>query len=86
MTPNPNAKKFVLDAPIAEGDRGSFFNAAQAAGNKLASELFAVHGVAGVMWLNDFVTITKTSEAGWASVTAGVKRVIKSFSSDQPLR
>lgn len=77
MTPNPNAKKFVLDQPVAEGQRGSFFNAAQAAGTPLAEALFTIEGVAGVMWLNDFLTITKRPEANWTKITAAVKKTVK---------
>lgn len=77
ITPNPNAKKFILDQPIANGERGSFFNAAQAGENPLAEALFAIEGIAGVMWLGDFLTVTKTSEASWAKITPAVKKLLK---------
>lgn len=76
MTPNPNARKFVLSQGFG-GERVSFFDASAARGHVLGEALFAVEGVACVMLLGDFATITKTPGAKWEPVVAGVKRVLE---------
>lgn len=76
-TPNPNAMKFVLDAPITP-TAVSFFNAAAAKGHGLGERLFAIEGVASVLLLGDFVTVNKASEAKWGPMMAAVKKVLQS--------
>jgi hypothetical protein len=76
-TPNPNAAKFVLDQVVSE-QTISFRQAEQAADHPLASRLFAIEGVSGLMLLGDFITITKTPRADWKSITALVKDVLAS--------
>lgn len=74
-TPNPNAKKFLLDRPIASQPI-SFFNSAAAKGNLLAEKLFAIQGVSSLLLLNDFITVNKTPEAKWSDITPVVKDVL----------
>jgi hypothetical protein len=77
-TPNPNATKFVLDRPISE-QPVSFFNAASAKDHPVASRLFAIGGVSGVLLLRDFVTVNKAPDAKWSDITSRVKRVLGSI-------
>jgi len=77
-TPNPNATKYVLDRPISQSPV-SFFDAASAKDHPVASRLFAIGGVSGVLLLGDFVTVNKTPDARWAEITARVKRVLGSI-------
>jgi hypothetical protein len=79
-TPNPNAIKFVLDRHIA-ADRLSFLDSTSAASYPLASSLFAIDGVASLLFLEDFVTVSKTPAAKWGNITPKVKRVL---GSDKP--
>ena len=74
-TPNPNAIKLLLDGPITERPQ-SFFNADAAKGHPLGEALFTIAGVAGVLLLNDFVTISKTPDAAWKDVTPKVKKLL----------
>ena len=74
-TPNPNALKFILDRPVAEQPT-SFFNADAARGHPLASELFAVPGVASLLLLGDFVTVNKQPDADWAAIKRGVRKAL----------
>ena len=74
-TPNPNARKFLLDRPIVDHPT-SFFNAAAAKGNGLAERLFAIPGVCSLLLLNDFITINKAPEARWQAITPVVKDVL----------
>jgi len=76
-TPNPNAAKFVLDQPIAPQPT-SFFNAQAAKEHPVASRLFAIPGVTSVLLLGDFVTVNKSPQAKWKSITPRVENVLAS--------
>ncbi len=75
-TPNPNAAKFILDRPVADRPI-SFFNAESAKDHPLASRLFEVPGVCGLLLLNDFITVSKQPEARWEGIRKKVKQVLK---------
>jgi hypothetical protein len=75
-TPNPNAMKIFVDAPVAAGTK-SFFRAEAAAADPLASKLFQIDGVIGVMLLGSFLTISKHRDAEWEAVLAGVRKVLE---------
>lgn len=77
-TPNPNAKKFVVDGVVSQSPV-SFFTAEAAAGHPLAAALFAIEGVSNVLLLGDFVTVGKRPEAGWPAITTAVKKALKKF-------
>ena len=90
-TPNPNAVKFVLDRPVAE-EPVSFLSVDALAESTVKSEgdrsghslvksglvarLFAIPGVSGLLFLNDFVTVNKTPETKWPGLKRAVKRVL----------
>lgn len=75
-TPNPDAIKCVLDAPLGGGRRSyTSPEQAQAAEDTLAQALFEVEGVRLVMLLGAFATIGKEPGARWNRVRAGVQSV-----------
>ena len=77
-TPNPNAGKFTLDRKVLEGNASrSFYNADDAADHALAAALFEVEGVASVFMVDDFVTVTKTTDSAWESLIPQVRAVIE---------
>jgi scaffold Nfu/NifU family protein len=77
-TPNPNAVKFVLDRVI--GDRPmSFLNAASGKEHPIASKLFAIPGVTGLLLLGDFITVNKQPAARWADITKQVEQALASL-------
>ena len=76
-TPNPNALKLVLDRSISDQPL-SFLSPAAGVGHALAEQLFAVPGVVGLLFLNDFVTINKAPEAKWPAIRPKVERILKS--------
>ena len=88
-TPNPNAVKFVLDRPVAEQPVSFLTAEAQRAEVKgdatpkhptvvsgLVARLFAIPGVSGLLFLNDFVTVNKTPESKWPALKRAVKKVL----------
>lgn len=76
-TPNPNALKCVLDAPVGDSVR-SYFRAeeASAAGDTLAMALFALPGVTSVLIHTDWLTVCKSPDAAWGAIKEGVRRAL----------
>lgn len=74
-TPNPNALKCVLDRRVSDGRR-SYPNAPAAAGDPLASRLFEIDGVVGVMMIDDWLTVLKRPEAAWRSIRGAIRRTL----------
>jgi hypothetical protein len=75
-TPNPNAMRFALSAPVL-GDRARTFPApAAAAGTPWAERLLAIPGVVGLFALKDFVTVTKSSGASWDAIVPKAVEVL----------
>jgi hypothetical protein len=80
-TPNPNAGKFVLGRPaVPGGGSRTYGSREQAAADPRAAALFELGGVASVFMVADFVTVTKTPDADWATlaplVTAALERTV----------
>jgi Fe-S cluster biogenesis protein NfuA len=76
-TPNPSTLKYVLDTKLIP--RGALnFTSLQAADEKspLASKLFGIKGVHGVMLGTNFVTVTKGEEGEWDELNDGVMLAI----------
>lgn len=74
-TPNPNARKLMLDRRMSEGPV-SFIRSDQAAGHPLAMRLFAIPGVTSVLILGDFITVNKTPHARWPGLLAAAKKAV----------
>lgn len=74
-TPNPNAVKLILDRVISDRPM-SFLNAASGKEHPIASKLFAIDGVAALLLLGDFVTVSKSPEARWADITKKVEQAL----------
>ena len=74
-TPNPNARKFVLDQPVSQQPI-SFFNAEAATGYPLAAKLFAIPGVSSLLLLGDFITINKSPDADWDDISKQARAVL----------
>jgi Fe-S cluster biogenesis protein NfuA len=66
FTPNPNTLKYSVNRELLERGAANFTKKEEAdARSPLASKLFAVPGIAGVMIGKNFVTVTKTDEGDW---------------------
>lgn len=76
-TPNPNARKFSCSVKVVEQGSLSFANATEGAKHPIGKAVFAVGGVKTVFAVNDFVTVTKTDDADWASLTPRLTKAIK---------
>ncbi len=76
-TPNPNAKKFVLKEPLSWGITRSYESAAQAAGDPLASALFAIDHVSNVFYIDNWITVTQDGSADWRELARKLAEPIR---------
>ena len=77
-TPNPNAVKFMLDRDISAGSE-SFLDSSAGEDHPIAKQLFTIDGVASLLLLGNFVTVSKTPAAVWKTVTPKVKKMLASL-------
>jgi hypothetical protein len=80
-TPNPNAVRFALSAPVLGDKPRTFSRAEAAAGTPWAEKLFAIPGVVSLFGLKDFLTVTKAPTAEWSAI---VDRAAKVLSTELP--
>lgn len=76
--PNPNTLKYLVSPPLFERGAVNYTEAEKArAESPLASRLFSVKGVVGVMLAPGFVTLTKGEEGEWDELNDAVLDVLK---------
>jgi hypothetical protein len=74
-TPNPNARKFVLSAPVSDRPR-SFRTREAGEADSQAAPLFAVPGVTVVLISDGWISVNKAAQAAWPNVERGVREAI----------
>ncbi len=85
-TPNPATLKFLPGQTVLDMGTADFPSAEGAAASPLATRLFAVTGVKGVFFGNDFVTVTKGDETDWDHVKPAILgAIMEHFQSGQPV-
>lgn len=84
-TPNPSTLKFIPGRQVAPDQPLEFASREDATRSQLASALFAVEGVSGVMFGSDFISVTK--EAGeWQHLKPAVLgAIMEHFMAGWPL-
>lgn len=76
-TPNPAARRFVVDQPVQDATRGRFFTSVeQAADEPLAHRLLSAEGIDAVLLLPTSVTVTKANDASWDAVEQTAREVL----------
>ncbi|MCT8161237.1 NifU family protein [Pseudoruegeria sp. SHC-113] len=71
-TPNPATLKFLPGQTVLEAGTADFPTADAAGSSPLAQRIFAVPGVTGVFFGNDFVTVTKGDATEWDHVKPAI--------------
>jgi Fe-S cluster biogenesis protein NfuA len=77
ITPNPHTLKFNVSEPLLPSGTINFTDKERAKSSYLASELFAIENVLGVMVGPSFITITKAPAADWQPMVEPVTKKIK---------
>lgn len=78
FTPNPNTLKYSVNRQLLERGALSFRNREDAEKRSpLATKLFDIPGISGVMLGRDFVTVTKAEDGDWDVVHKSTSSVIE---------
>jgi len=87
FTPNPNTLKYSVNRVLVEKGARNFIRPQDAQQDSpLASKLFDVPGISGVMIGRDFVTVTKTEEGDWDVVHKSTSSILEGhLSQDLPV-
>ena len=78
VTPNPNARKFVLKEPITYGVAKSYEQAEEAVDDDLATQLFEVDSVISVFYVDNWITVTQDGSADWKDLMRTLAEPIRS--------
>jgi len=85
-TPNPATLKFLPGQTVLEVGTADFPSSEAAAKSPLAARVFAVKGVAGVFFGNDFITVTKDDGVEWDHIKPAILgAVMEHYQSGQPV-
>ena len=85
-TPNPATLKFLPGQTVLESGTADFPSPDTAGPSPLANRIFAINGVAGVFFGNDFVTVTKTDAVEWDHIKPAILgAVMEHYQSGQPV-
>jgi Fe-S cluster biogenesis protein NfuA len=85
-TPNPATLKFLPGQTVLDMGTADFPSAETADKSPLATRIFAVDGVTGVFFGNDFVTVTKAETVDWDHIKpALLGAIMEHFQSGQPI-
>ena len=78
FTPNPNTLKYSVNRELLARGAVNFLKKAEAESRSpLASKLFDVPGISGVMIGRDFVTVTKAEDGDWDVVHKSSSSIIE---------
>ncbi len=75
-TPNPATLKFLPGRAVMGAGTADFASAEAAGRSPLASDIFALPGVARVFLGGDFVTVTKTDAVAWPALKPQILGII----------
>jgi hypothetical protein len=75
-TPNPNAVRFSLSAPVLGEKSRTIASAEAAKGTPWAERLFALPGVSSLFGMRDFLTVTKRPDASWDAIVEPATRIL----------
>ena len=85
-TPNPATLKFLPGQSVLETGTADFATPDAATSSPLAERIFAVHGVTGVFFGNDFVTVTKAEIVEWDHIKPAILgAIMEHYQSGEPV-
>jgi Fe-S cluster biogenesis protein NfuA len=84
-TPNPATLKFLPGRTVLASGTLDMRDQAEAASSALAERLFGIHGISGVFFGSDFITVTK-SDGEWQQLKPAILgAIMEHFMSGEPL-
>lgn len=78
-TPNPDAKRFVLDVVVIPPYRSLHYTDVTATDHDLATPLLNLPGVVEVFLQGNWVTITRNSNTSWDGLLRRVAEVLRNY-------
>ena len=85
-TPNPATLKFLPGQTVLEAGTADFPAREASEASPLAARIFAVDGVTGVFFGNDFVTVTKADAMEWDHMKPAILgAIMEHYQSGQPV-
>ena len=75
-TPNPNALKFVLNAPVKNTGNVTYKSAEDCHKNPLARKIFSIPNISEVYFFDNYITVTQDGSADWDAIEEKVKNLI----------
>lgn len=85
-TPNPATLKFLPGQTVLEAGTADFPTAEAGEKSPLANRVFAIGGVSGVFFGNDFVTVTKDDSVEWDHIKPAILgAIMEHFQSGAPV-
>ena len=85
-TPNPATLKFLPGQTVLDMGTADFPSVDTSSKSPLASRIFAVDGVTGVFFGNDFVTVTKADAVDWDHIKPAILgAIMEHYQSGQPI-
>lgn len=77
QTPNPNAKKFIVNQIVKNEGKATFENREAAEGIALVKDIFDLAGVEQVHLFDNFVTVTKAEDSNdWEQLEPQIRAII----------
>ncbi len=76
-TPNPNARKFIMNKTVKTEGKSTYTSCVQCAHNPLAYELFTITGVEQVYFFRNVITITKDWELDWDALEIEIRKCLE---------
>ena len=77
VTPNPNSMRFLVNRVLVEWGTVEYAEREKAAESQIASRLFSLGEVTGVMIGKNFITVTKVPQAEWGPLMNRIQNEIR---------
>ena len=85
-TPSSATLKFLPGRPVMEKGTANFTDAEKARRSPLATDLFGLGGISGVLLGFDFITVTKSGDKDWEVMKPQILGAIMDhFQSERPM-
>lgn len=76
-TPNPNAKKFIVNKPVKTEGKISYHRQEDCFNNLLAHDLFGVAHVSALHFYDNVITVTQDGTGDWEHIEWLVKAIVE---------